>query len=234
MSEVFVPIDDNRVRLSDADLHRRACRAFFEGDQIVFQSLPGIISQIIENKTWKTFGKKSFADYALDATSNGLGVNTNQRLWMLRCAMDVHGAHIKEWADVLAKVEEMVRVEAAKDGVNIRSFGGNSLEMLAKNVDHAVHDKITYLPSQQKHDDGHLIRLRKNKPDIFKRVIRREITMIEARKEAGMKVARVTNVGRAQSAMRLMTEDERSDFIEWLASEGLTPEEKRQLKEMLE
>jgi hypothetical protein len=29
--------------------------------------------------------------------------------------MDVHWKHIAEWADVLAKLEEMVRVEAAYD-----------------------------------------------------------------------------------------------------------------------
>src|SRR5262245_16225320 len=105
-----VSISKGRVRLSDADLHRAVCKAIHEGNHIVFESLPVLVRQIIEHKTWHTFNKASFADYALDATSNGLGVNTNQRLWMLRCAMDVHGEHIKEWADVLAKVEKMVRL----------------------------------------------------------------------------------------------------------------------------
>src|SRR5262245_13955040 len=109
-----VSISNGRVRLIDADLHRAACMAIYEGNQIVFDSLPGLVRQIIEHKTWRAFNKTSFADYALDATSNGLGVITNQRLWMLRCAMDVHGEHIKEWADVLAKVENMVRVNAVK------------------------------------------------------------------------------------------------------------------------
>lgn len=234
MNEVFVPVDDNRVRLSDADLHRRACRAFFEGDQIVFQSLPGIIRQIIANKTWKSFGKKSFADYALDATSNGLRVNTNQRLWMLRCAMDVHDEHIKEWADVLAKVEEMVKLIPVSERGSIANANGNSLESLAKNCTTGYNEKITYLPSRSMHHDGHLIRLRKNKPDIFKRVISGDMTMIEARKAAGMKVGHHTNLGRAQSAVRKTTGGERTEFLRWLALEFLTQEEKRQLKEMLE
>jgi hypothetical protein len=210
-----VSISNGRVRLSDADLHRAACKAIYEGNHIVFESLPSLVRQIIEHKTWRTFNKSSFADYALGATSNGLGVDTNQRLWMLRCAMDVHGDHIKEWADVLAKIEEMVRFEAKDDGRQIESFRGNSLEELAKDP-HNVVRKITYLPSKQNAHDGHLVRLRKNKPDVFKRVVNGELTMVEARRKAGMKVGHHTNLGRAQSAFRMMTVRERRDFISWL------------------
>jgi len=114
----------------------------------------------------------------------------------------------------------MVRLEAKTAGETIRSFDGQSLEQLAKNVSHVGHSKITYLPSRHSHHDGHLIRLRKNKPDVFRQVVKGELSMIEARKAAGMKVAKQTNIGRAQSAFRMMTKAERREFISWLKEEG--------------
>jgi hypothetical protein len=194
------------------------CKAIYEGNLIVFESLRGLVRQIIEHETWRTFNKASFADYALDATSNGLGVNTNQRLWMLRCAMDVHNEHIKEWAEVLAKVEELVKVYAKEEGKAIRSqeFNGNSLEQLAKRVTPVTQQRITFLPSRSMHHDGHPVRLRQNKPDVFKRVVKGELSMVEARRKAGMPVAMQTNLGRAQSAFRMMTAKERREFIAWL------------------
>ena len=210
------------VRLTDDDLHRAARRGIHDGNHVVFRILPSTIAQIIEYKVWKSRSRKfkDFGDYALDQTSDGLGIENNQQLWLLRCGMDVNGARIKEWAEVLARVESMVRVQAAKDGVNIRSFGGSSLEMLAKNVDQRVHaDKITYLPSQHKHEDGHLIRLRKNKPELFRKVISGELTALDARKKAGIKTGNESNLVRAQSAFRRMNPKERRAFIAWLRSE---------------
>lgn len=216
----FASLGDGRVRLNDESLHRQVCMAIHKGNHIVFESLPSLIAQIIEHKTWRSYQHKDFASYALDATSNGLGVNTNQRLWILRCSLDVHNAHMKEWAEVLAKVEEMVRVQAAEDGASIKSFGGNSLEMLAKNVDNVVHaGKITYLPSQQKALDGYLVRMRKNKPDVFRRVVAGELSMADARRAARMRVG-PTDINRAKSLVRNMTTKERREFIAWLKDEG--------------
>jgi hypothetical protein len=216
-----VDIGGGKVRVSDTELHRAAIKDISVATHAAFTSLPSIVSQIIEHRTWKSYGHSDFASYVLDETSNGLGVNSNQRLWILRCAMDVHGAHIKEWADVLERVEKMVRLEADKSGQTIRSFNSQSLEELAKNVSHVGHDKITYLPSRHSHHDGHLIRLRKNKPDVFRQVVRGELSMIEARKAAGMNVTRNTNLGRAQSAFRMMTKKERREFVDWLKEEGV-------------
>jgi len=78
------------------------------------------------------------------AASCPVGVNTNQRLWILRCSMDVQhydkatermvpGEHIKEWSGVALRVEEMVRLEAKASSIPLTSFNGNSLEILAKN-----------------------------------------------------------------------------------------------------
>lgn len=226
MMSTVVPMSGGKVRLNNDELKRRVAKAIYEGDIVLFDSLPKLVADVIEHKAWESFDHDNFADFALDHTSHGLGVNTNQRLWILRCAMDVHGKHIQEWAGVLAKVEEMVKQTIKQEGGTVRALDGNSLEHLAKNVDHVVHgkEKITYLPSRQKHDDGHLLRLRKNHPDTFSRVLAGEMTprqgMIAARKADGVRVANDTNLGRGQSAFRKMTDEERKAFIEWLRSEG--------------
>jgi hypothetical protein len=209
------------VRLGDDELHRAAQRGIHDGNHIVFRLLPATIAQIIEHKVWKSRPRKfkDFGEYALAQTSDGLGIANNQQLWLLRCAMDVHDAHIKQWAEVLARVEEMVRVQAINDGAKILSKRG--LEELAKNVsDNIGPARITYLPSRQSEFDGHLIRLRENKPDVFYKVINGELSIVEARKRAGMKVGHHTNLGRAQSAFRRMTAGERRAFIDWLRSES--------------
>src|SRR5262245_65459442 len=101
---------------------------------------------------------------------------------MLRCAMEVRGQHIKEWADVLAKIEQMVRLYAAEEGKALGSFDGNSLERLAK--DGVCPDtRITYLPSRQTSDDGndgHIVRFRTYRTDLVQRMISGEIMLIDA------------------------------------------------------
>jgi hypothetical protein len=219
-----VKMADGKVRLTNEELHRRVGKAIFESDHIVFDSLPGLIAQIIENRVWETYKHDNFAGYALDATSNGLGINSNQRLWLLRCAMDVHGKHIAEWADVLAKVEEMVKSTLKEDGGTVRALNGNSLEMLAK--DGVSPDtRITYLPSRQTSgSDGALLRLRKNYPKTFKQVLAGKMTprqgMVAARQADGIKTGNQSNLSRAQSAFRMMSKTERSEFIAWLSEEG--------------
>jgi hypothetical protein len=222
------------MRLSDEDLHRAARKGLHGAEHEVFGLLPATMRQIIDNKVWRAYQHKDFASYALDATSNGLGVNTNQRLWILRCSMDVQhydkaiekmvpGEHIKEWSDVLARIEDMVRIEAKASGLTIGSFGGNSLETLAKN-DHSPMDegKITYLPSGQFGGgaDGVLIRLRRNRPELHKRVVSGGLSLVDARREARMAGVPPTGIGRAKSLVRNMTPKERREFFEWAKVEG--------------
>ena len=214
----LVSIDGGKVRLSDSDLHRLACKAIWEFNDIVFESMPSLIAQIIENKAWRNYQHKDFASYALDATSNGLGVNTNLRLWLLRCSLDVHGKHINEWAEVLAKVEEMVKLVPIKErgaiGGKNGGFNGNSLETLAKECGSSNTDRITYLPSRSgSNHDGHLVRLRKNKPDVFKRVVSGELSVVEARRAADMGI-KPTDLVRAKSTPR--TEKKLAKQIEHL------------------
>jgi hypothetical protein len=188
-------VDTGRIRNSDDALHRAAGKYFHEADHVQFRMLPAVIAQIIEYEVWKTRDRRfeSFADYALDTTSNGLGVHNDQHLWQLKCAMDIHDKHVKQWAQVLAKVETMVKAYVVADGKRVRDFNGNSLEKLAKEVAPGPKCRITYLPSRQTAaHDGHLIRLQRNHPELFQKVIDGEITMAEARKAAGLKVGKAT------------------------------------------
>jgi hypothetical protein len=79
-----------------------------------------------------------------------------QLLWMLRCALDVDGDHVKEWASVLEEVEKSVKVQAKADSKKLRGFDGNSLENLGKFATDQSQNKITYLPSGNKNLDGQL------------------------------------------------------------------------------
>ena len=212
---------NGRVRRSDGDLHKAAHKAIWEANHLVFESLTGLIAQIIENKTWRTFGHDTFATYALDATSNGLGVNTNQRLWILRCSLDVHGEHIAEWADVLTQVEQMVRVQAAEAGNKlVGPASKRSLEMLAKDSTN-VKERITYLPSRQSAHDGHLMRLQKADSAAYRRVVTGKTSLADVLREKRDSGARQNNVlAYLRYQWNRATAAEKKQFLAWLREQG--------------
>jgi hypothetical protein len=174
------------VRPSDEELHRSARKYLLETGYVLFGMLPSVIGQIIEHKVWKSrgIGFKNFGEYALSHTSNGLNINNNQKLWMLRCALDVTGKHVKEWAEVLEEVEAAVKTKAVADGTPLRHFHSNSLKQLAK-LAPSRGERISYLPSEN-HTDGNLLRLRKNHPDLYGRVVAGKIKLRDAMREAGV------------------------------------------------
>lgn len=219
-------VEVKRYALAVDELHTMTTSAIRESEHTVFGGLPSLIGQIIERKTWLQFGHETFASYALCDTSDGLRVTNNQRLYILRCAMTIHGdaTHLKEWGEVLVEVEERVREWAKERGINIREFNGNSLESLAKNVYTGI-DGINYLPSGQtspasKVTDGNLVRLHRRDPKLFRKVVTGKMSLIEARKAAGMRVNNATPLVKARSVVRHMTDSERQEFIQWLREEG--------------
>jgi hypothetical protein len=78
-------------QLTEEDLHLKASKHFHEAHHLVFQLLPSLIAQIIENKTWKHRNKNynNFGEYALDKSSDGLEIINNNMLWLLKTAMDI-------------------------------------------------------------------------------------------------------------------------------------------------
>ena len=210
-----------RYAVSTDELHNMTTSAIRQSEDTVFSGLPALIRQIVERRAWESYGHKTFAEYALCDTSSGLRVTNNQRLWILRCSMNVHDDHMAEWGEVLVEVEARVRAWAKANGKVVRSheFDGNSLERLAKSVDGSVHE-ITYLPSRQKELDGNLIRLRRRDPKIYKRVVTGKMTLIEGRKAAGMSVNHDDPLRRAKSTFKLLNDEQKVSFVEWLKAEG--------------
>jgi hypothetical protein len=142
----------------------------------------------------------------------------------LRCSLDVHGKHVKEWAEVLGEVEKAVKVSIKEEGAKVRDCRGNSLENLGKASTDLLTKKITYLPSGNTDIDGHLIRLRKNAPDIYRRVVSGEITVREGVREAGMQRAdsdiNRDPVDRAIMYIQRMKKDDVKRLMQWLRDEG--------------
>jgi hypothetical protein len=178
--------DDPTTGLSDTALHRAARMAVTNAEKAIFTNLAGLISRVLDRKLWTRYGFKTWATYAL-ASGNGLGVNSNSRLWLLKCSLDVSGRHVKAWSEVLLQVEENVRIDARKQGIPVSALRGNSLRTLATRNDFAD-SAICYLPTGQSGagaSDGNLVRLRKKAPELFERVVAGEISLPAARREAG-------------------------------------------------
>lgn len=221
----LTPEEEERV-ISTSELHSLTTRTVREAHGDVFGSLPSLIRQIIKRKVWLSMGHKSFADYALCESSSGLRINNNQRLWVLRSAMDVHGAHMAEWGEVLIEVEERVRAWAKANGKAVGSrseFNGNSLEDLAKNGSTSA--PMTYLPSRQRGapghaTDGNLVRLHRRDPAVFRRVVTGKLSLIEGRKAAGLRVDNASHLQKAKSAIRHMDAEQRSELVAWMRAEG--------------
>jgi hypothetical protein len=216
--------EDTRVELSDSELHRAARAAIGEADRIVFDDLASLLAEIIRRRLWERYGFFSFASFSL-ASRNGLGITTNGRLWLLRCALDVHGKHMREWSDVLAQVEAMVRLEAKKAGRKLGSngpYGANTLSRLGRDPALAT-APISYLPSQSRGPgalDGLLVRLRKKEPAMHERVIARELSLHDAVRKTGMvgEVAPVEQLRRLiRKLLKKLSDADRRELRELLA-----------------
>jgi hypothetical protein len=203
--------------LADAALHREARMAVSNADKAVFTNLAGLLGKVIERELWRRYRFQDFASYALSG-GTGLGVNTNARLWLLKCALDVQGRHLKQWAEVLLKVEEHVRVDARTQRIPVSSLRGNSLRTLATRHDFGD-ASICYLPTGQSGHgagDGNLVRLRKSRPELFERVVAGEISLPEARRTAGCVRTR-TVLEQIKRLLPKLTVAERAELRELLA-----------------
>ena len=209
--------DDDPTGLSDTALHRAARMAVSNAEKAVFTNLAGLLGKVIERQLWRRYRYEDFASYLL-AGGTGLNVNTNARLWMVKCALDVSGRHIKHWAEVLLKVEEHVRIDARKQGIPVSSLRGNSLRTLATRHDFGD-SGICYLPTGQSGagaGDGNLVRLRKSRPELFERVVAGEITLPAARREAGF-IRKRSALEQIKKWLPKLTDAERDELRELLA-----------------
>jgi hypothetical protein len=209
------------VRPSDDELHRSARKYLLETGDALFAMLPSLIGQIIEHKVWKSRGSgfKNFGEYALSQTTDGLNINNNQKLWMLRCSLDVTGKHVKEWAEVLEQVEKAVKIQLKLEHRSINDLTNNSLVELGKLAGGTpAGQKVTYLPSRAGGVDRNLFRLRKDHPDLYRRVTAGQIKLRDAIGEAGM--THRDPVTAVIARVKRMDKKDIKRFVEWLRSEG--------------
>ncbi|MFA6302679.1 MAG: hypothetical protein WC627_06055 [Legionella sp.] len=167
-------------KLQDVDLHSQANKSFGEAHYLVFQVLPALMEQIIEQQLWKEKDYNNFGEYALEKSSDGLSICNNDRLLLLKCALEINGRHALEWGDVLNEVESSVRVYAKEKNIPIKEFSKSLHETEATHPDHNGDKAITYLPSRSKSNDGQLLRLRKKDEQVYEKVVQGEIKLKDA------------------------------------------------------
>ncbi|HEY7084253.1 MAG TPA: hypothetical protein VH519_05500 [Hyphomicrobiaceae bacterium] len=183
--EVCPGMHDNRggETLTDPELHKATKAAVVGADVAVHTTLAGLIDQVLARELWRRYNFPSFGAYCLAPGRVGLGISTNQRLYLLRCCLDVHGRHLKAWSSVLTVCDAQVRVRCRKDGTHINTLKGKSLRALATAEDRSVADELSYLPSTVNGPgslDSGLMRLHRLRPDLHTRVVEGALTLPEA------------------------------------------------------
>lgn len=164
----------------EGDLHTQANKCLGEAHYLVFQVLPAIMEQLIEQKIWKDKNHDNFGEYAITQSSEGLGISNNDRLLLLKCALQINGRHALEWGDVLMQVDNSVRTYAKTNHIPLRDFSNSLNEADTTRPELNRTDTLTYLPSRSKSMDGQFLKLKKKDEEIYDKVVQGELTFKEA------------------------------------------------------
>ncbi|KTD44406.1 hypothetical protein [Legionella parisiensis] len=208
-----------RPILSDEELHVQANQYICEFNQLIFQNLPSVISQIIEREVWKKRNNpyKNFGEYALDKSSDGLGITNNEMLWLLRSAMDINTQHVAHWGDVISMVDNCVRVYAKENKISIKDLNNDLREQDNTNPNLYQENNITYLPSRSRSVDGQLLKLKKKDPLAYENVMQGKINI----NDAWVKVPRkqLQPIETIKNKFFNLSKSDREAFLEWLEQE---------------
>lgn len=212
-------LKEKMPNFSDEELHARANQYICEFKQLIFQNLPSVISQIIEREIWKNRNNayKNFGEYALDKSSDGLGITNNEMLWLLRSAMDINTQHVAHWGDVLSMVDNCARVYAKENKISIKDLNNDLREQDNTNPNLYQEDNITYLPSRSRSIDGQLLKLKKKDPLAYENVIQGKINI----KDAWVKAPRKQQqpIETVKNKFFNLSKSDRKSFLEWLEQE---------------
>ncbi|MGL5742883.1 MAG: hypothetical protein ACRCXC_10265 [Legionella sp.] len=205
--------------LSDEELHAQANQHIGEFHQLIFQSLPSVISQIIESEVWKKRNNsyKNFGEYALDKSSDGLGITNNEMLWLLRSAMDINTQHVAQWGDVLSTVDNSVREYAKENKISIKDLNNDLREQDTTNPHLYQENNITYLPSRSRSVDGQLLKLKKKDPLAYENVIQGKINIKDAWIRAPRKQQQPIET--IKNKFFNLSKSDRDAFLAWLEQE---------------
>ncbi|WP_392537967.1 hypothetical protein [Legionella sp. 227] len=211
--------NEEKPTLSDEALHAQANQYIDEFKQLIFQCLPSVISQIIEREVWKKRNNpyKNFGEYALEKSSDGLGITNNEMLWLLRAAMDVNRQHVAHWGDVLSMVDNNVRVYAKENKISIKDLNHDLREQDSTNPSLPQENNITYLPSHSRSIDGQLMKLKKKDPIAYENVMQGKMKI----NEAWIKVPRKQQqpIETIKNKFFNLSQSDREAFLEWLEQE---------------
>ncbi|WP_115707432.1 hypothetical protein [Legionella sainthelensi] len=211
--------NEKKTIFSDEELHVQANQYINEFKQLIFHSLPSIISQIIKREVWKRRNNpyKNFGEYALDKSSDGLGITNNEMLWLLRSAMDINSRHVAHWGDVLSMVENSTRVYAKENKISIKDLTNDLREQDYTDPNLNQENNITYLPSHSRSIDGQLLKLKKKDPLAYENVIQGKMNI----KDAWVKTPRKQQqpIETVKNKFFNLSKSDRKSFLEWLEQE---------------
>lgn len=198
---------------SEDDLHTQANKCISEAHHLVFQALPKIIKQIIEQEIWREKNHTSFGEYALKQSSCGLNITNNHKLWLLKSAMEVNGRHTPEWGDILHEIDNSVRVYAKENKVQMKKLS-RSLYEFDNREEPELNETITYLPSRSNSPDGQLLKLRNQDQDAYTKVVKGEMTLKDALPAKPKK--QLDPIESAKNKFNSLSDVEREAFLVWV------------------
>lgn len=205
---------------SDDELHAWARQYITESNQLIFQDLPEIISQIIERDVWKKRNSsyKNFGEYALNQSSDGLGITNNDMLWLLRSAMNnIKKQHAAHWGDVLGEVDSSVRMYAREKKIPIKELHGDLSEPEDTNPELFQEHVITYLPSRSRSSDGQLLKLKMKDPQAYENVVQGKMNLKEAWPQKPRK--KLQPIESVKNKFFSLSKSDREAFLVWLEQE---------------
>lgn len=204
------------LALTPQELSKQASQLITQLHRYTFNNLPGILAKIITTEAWLKLPTKfnNFGEYALSQSIDGLAIDSNEKLWLLRCAIDANKKHIKEWKDVLLALEDMTKAHPKQLPL---SQSAVSLEKLAKSPE--LGSKITYHPSRSKGADKGILQLNTKGGHYLSRIANGELKRGIALREAGFSDPN-KDFYRAKSAINKLNNKDRKRIIKWMNENG--------------
>jgi hypothetical protein len=195
------------------ELNNRASYLITNIHQYTFSNLPSILDRIITENVWAKLATpfKNFGEYVLNQGVDGLCIDSNEKLWLLRCALDFEGKHIVEWKDVLVSVEEVTKLIPVEQRARI------SLEKLANTPEYQ--NKITYHPTQVSGKDNNILELNKKKKLYLSKIAKGTITKSEALAKIGITNKKKIAYNQTMSGFKRLAKQQKAEFINWLRKE---------------
>jgi hypothetical protein len=221
MQSIEIPnkTNDGLFTSTDDEVHALAVQYISESHQLIFHDLPKIITQIIKQGIWKTrnYSFKSFGEYVLHQSPEGLGITNNDRLWLLKSAMTKETQHAAHWTEVLGDVDTSVRVYAKEKKIPIKDLSGNLTDYDDINSEHIEENVITYLPSRSSSNDGRLLKLKKSDPQAYEDVIQNKIKLKEAWPQTPRK--KLQPIESVKNKFSSLSKSDREAFLAWIEQE---------------